>query len=88
MDLKDNLDLDLSVASSNLSKLQGPIEPASLLDKGQDDPAVASVSNQNHPSAPILFTGTVFRYNYGFKLDFTERHLILTQDTLKYYRNE
>lgn len=30
----------------------------------------------------------MFRYNYGFKLDFTERHLVLTQDTMKYYRNK
>ena len=71
---KKIFDLAIDKISEALEELQGPLEPDNEGNKDQDE-------------RNILYAGPIHRYNYGFKNDFTERHLVLTMDSLKYYRS-
>ena len=35
-----------------------------------------------------LYSGRIFKYNYGYEKDFVERYLILSGGFIQYYRNE
>jgi len=70
------LNLAIDKISKVLEELQGPLEPDNEGDK-----------DQGEDERNILYSGPIHRYNYGFKNDFTERHLVLTMDSLKYYRS-
>lgn len=71
-------DLAIDKISEALEELQGPLEPQNVEEKGQ---------GEDEDARNILYAGPIHRYNYGFKNDFTERHLVLTMDSLKYYRS-